>query len=553
MTWSIAYCLNGANVTSSSTSAANAAAGLVAHAVGSVNLQCVYCGNTGIIKGANTVGGIIGRTDHGSTQTVADHFIQNCYNTGTLECTSGSEEIIGGIVAEFRYPAYMVNPMYDSDYVQTLAVTDENILTYLQTNYPSYDFSKITYIPETLAKEITPKVNAACGANSHKKVIKLNGNSAYVDAFANWSCLYDSIVRIDSCYDYSTRTLAKASPTYNNGIVGWAGGTEQSISSVTNSMAFCNTDSSHSYTKVAHSNVTTAASSSMAADAATVTNKISAIKTAIDNYETAVSGAGTQADPFLIATPADLKWVVSQSYTYYAELANDIDMNGVEHKNAVWSSSSNLDGIKDNGNNGNSKMQTATIVSDHEKIYRASANYLRLIAEYCGQEDVYLFRNLVNERTTEQIQMILDGKESKIPKKEQIVYLGGAKDDVFELYFAPFGGDAVVWDEVNNPYCKYLRKMYNSDDYILFTWNNANYNNNFALGRQIEDMFVSAFHKNANSRNKIYLNLENFDGSSFDDLVQGKTIGYKSFNHKDFGNIHSKDMQISYQWNSNAY
>lgn len=236
-------------------------------------------------------------------------------------------------------------------------------------------------------------------------------------------------------------------------------------------------------------------------------------------------------------------------HTKLCAVSDYIDMNGVEHKNAVWTSSSNLDGIKDNGNNGNSKMQTATIVSDHEKIYRASANYLRLIAQYCGQEDVYLFRNLVNERTTKQIQMILDGKESKIPEKEQIVYLGGAKDDVFELYFAPFGGDAVVWDEVNNPYCKYLRKMYKSDDYILFTWNNANYNNNFALGKQIEDILVTAFHKNADPRNKIYLNLENFDGSAFDDLVQGKTIGYKSFNQKDFGNIHSKDMQISYSEN----
>lgn len=236
-------------------------------------------------------------------------------------------------------------------------------------------------------------------------------------------------------------------------------------------------------------------------------------------------------------------------HTKLCAVSDYIDMNGVEHKNAVWSSSSNLDGIKDDGRNGNSKMQTATIVSDHEKIYRASANYLRLVAEYCGQEDVYLFRNLVNERTTKQIQMILAGKESQIPKKEQIVYIGGAKDPVFELYFAPFGGDAVVWDEVNNPYCKYLRKMYNSDDYILFTWNNANYNNNFALGKQIEDVFVSAFHENANPRNKIYLNLENFDGSSFDDLVQGKTIGYKSFNNKDFGNIHSKDMQLSYSAN----
>lgn len=236
-------------------------------------------------------------------------------------------------------------------------------------------------------------------------------------------------------------------------------------------------------------------------------------------------------------------------HTKLCAVSDYIDMNGVEHKNAVWTSSSNLDGIRDNGNNGNSKMQTATIVSDHEKIYRASSNYLRLIAEYCGQEDVYLFRDLVNKRSTEQIQLIRAGKENKIPEEEQIVYLGGPKDDVFELYFAPFGGDAVVWDEVNNPYCKYLRKMYNSDDYILFTWNNANYNNNFSLGKQIEDIFVSAFHNNTDIRNRIYLNLENFDGKVFDDLVQGKTIGYKSFNQKDFGNIHSKDMQVSYSEN----
>ncbi len=240
-------------------------------------------------------------------------------------------------------------------------------------------------------------------------------------------------------------------------------------------------------------------------------------------------------------------------HTKLCAVSDYIDMNGVEHKNAVWTSSSNLDGIRDNGKNGNSKLQTATIVSDHEAIYRASSNYLRLIAQYCGQEDVYLFRNLVNERTKNQIDLILAGKENKIPKNEQIVYLGGPNDDVFELYFAPFGGDAVVWDETYNPYCKYLRETYDSDDYILFSWNNANYNNNFALGKQMEDILVTAFHKNADARNRIYLNLENFDGSAFDDLVEGQTIGYKSFNKMDFGAIHSKDMQVSYSENGQRY
>lgn len=240
-------------------------------------------------------------------------------------------------------------------------------------------------------------------------------------------------------------------------------------------------------------------------------------------------------------------------HTKLCAVSHYLDMNGVAHKNAVWSSSSNLDGIKDSGANGNSKMQTATIVSDHEKIYRASSNYLRLISKYCAQEDVLLFRNLVNERTTNQIQLILAGKENQIPKNEQIVYLGSENDKVFEMYFAPFGGDAAVWDEVNNPYCKYMRKMYNSDDYIIFTWNNANYLNTFPLGKQMENVYISAFKQNTNPRNKVYLNLETFADNTFDSLVPGKTIGFKSVNSKDFGAIHSKDMQISYSENGQRH
>ncbi|MBR6568535.1 MAG: hypothetical protein IKK60_07775 [Clostridia bacterium] len=240
-------------------------------------------------------------------------------------------------------------------------------------------------------------------------------------------------------------------------------------------------------------------------------------------------------------------------HTKLCAVSHYLDMNGVSHKNAVWSSSSNIDGIKDSGANGNSKMQTATLVSDHEKIYRASSNYLRLISKYCAQEDVLFFRDLVNERTTEQIQLILAGKESKIPKNEQIVYLGGENDKVFELYFAPFGGDAAVWDEVNNPYCKYMRKMYNSDDYIILTWNNANYLNTFPLGKQMESVYISAFKQNTNPRNKIYLNLESFPDNSFDSLVTGKTVGFKSVNQKDFGAIHSKDIQISYSENGQRH
>ncbi len=240
-------------------------------------------------------------------------------------------------------------------------------------------------------------------------------------------------------------------------------------------------------------------------------------------------------------------------HTKMCAVSHYLDMNGEVHRNAVWSSSANLDGIEKNGQNGNSKVQTASIVSDHEQLYRTASNYLRLITQYCGQEDVYVFRDLVNRRSTEQIDLILAGKGNTIPKDEQIVYLGTDTDDVFELYFAPFGGSSVVWDETYNPYCKYLRKLYNSDDYILFTWNNANYNSTFSLGKQMETFIEEAFHQNKDPRNKIYLNLEDYDGSAFKDLVVGKDIGFASFNQLDFGKVHNKDLQLSYGENGKRH
>ncbi len=230
-----------------------------------------------------------------------------------------------------------------------------------------------------------------------------------------------------------------------------------------------------------------------------------------------------------------------------------LDMNGVVHKNAVWSSSTNLDGINASGQNANWKQQTATIVSDHEALYKTAVNYLRLIPQYQGQEEIYEFQAIVNRRSTQQSQLILAGRESEIPDGEQIIYLGRDTDKVFELYFTPMGGDILSWDEVHNPYCKYLRKLYDSEDYILFTWNAAEYNGDFTLGRQIEEMIIAAFHDNRNVNNRIYGNMENFDASSFDDLTVGVDIGAKSFNQLDFGQVHNKDVQFSYVEDGQRY
>lgn len=240
-------------------------------------------------------------------------------------------------------------------------------------------------------------------------------------------------------------------------------------------------------------------------------------------------------------------------HTKLCAVSHYIDMNGVVHKNAVWTSSSNLDGIYGGGYNANWKLQTATIVSDHEAIYRVSVNYLRLMLAYSDQEGIIEFQNIMNVETTKQIDLIMAGRGGEIPEQNRLVYIGTEQDNVFELYFTPFGGDILSWSETYNPYCKYLRKLYDSEDYILFTWNAAEYSGGFPLGQQMERMIIDAFHKNKNPNNKIYANMESFDPTTFDDLIVGVDIGFKSINEWPLGAIHNKDLQFSYVENGQRY
>ena len=240
-------------------------------------------------------------------------------------------------------------------------------------------------------------------------------------------------------------------------------------------------------------------------------------------------------------------------HTKLCAVSHYLDMNGVAHKNAVWTSSSNLDGIVSKGYNANWKLQTATIISDHEYIYRVSYNYLRLISEYCGQEQIYEFQDIMSREGARQIELILSGRADEIPPEEQLVYLGTENDDVFELYFTPFAGGTTVWDEANNPYCKYLRELYNSEDSIIFVWNAAEYNSSFALGQQMEDLIVGSFYGNKNVENKFYGMMENFDGTKLSGLTVGVDIGMISLNKFAHNHVHNKDILMSYVKNGQRY
>ncbi len=230
-----------------------------------------------------------------------------------------------------------------------------------------------------------------------------------------------------------------------------------------------------------------------------------------------------------------------------------IDMNGVEHKYGLWTSSSNLDGITADGRNACWTQQTSTIITNHEDLYRVATNYVDLMTQYTGQEEIYEFQHILNYRSTKQVELFLAGKGDQVPADKQLVYVGSENDDVFELYFTPMGGGVLTWDETTNAYCKYIREMYESEDYIVFVWNAAEYTGAFGLGRQIEMMINASFHENKNVNNKVYMNTESFTGESFLDLKIGEDIGLKSFNQKEFGGIHNKDVHLSYVKNGQRY
>ena len=236
-------------------------------------------------------------------------------------------------------------------------------------------------------------------------------------------------------------------------------------------------------------------------------------------------------------------------------VSNFIDNDGNEHGCAFWTGSINLDGIHESGANGNSGVQSAVVVVEHDELRRVAYNYTRLLANYCKQEEAVVFRKLVNQMNTEQIALINAGKASEIPADEQIVYLGTENDSVFELYFSSFGGAQNSWDTVNNPYCKYLSKLSPSvsdTGYIELIWNNVKYKQTFALTDMIIKYIANAFVANGRTDNTLSLHLPGMIVEDFADLTEGENIGTLSLNEYNIG-YHIKDILLSYEENGERH
>ena len=256
------------------------------------------------------------------------------------------------------------------------------------------------------------------------------------------------------------------------------------------------------------------------------------------------------------------KWSLDKGGTDMMHLkactvSNYIDREGNDRGKAVWVGCTNVDGVDYLGRNGLDYIQTGAVICDHDELYQITYNFIQLMSKYQKQEEILIFRRLVQERTTLQIDLITDGKGDIIPDSEKIVYIGTENDDVFEMYFTPIGGGAGIWDVKYNPYCKYITKLVsskNEDGYIEFLINNPKYViKGFSVGQIVLDLLATKFKDSANLENNLHMQSPGPDFSIFDGLVEGENIGALQLNEHRALHYHTKDVQMSYVENGTRY
>ena len=222
-----------------------------------------------------------------------------------------------------------------------------------------------------------------------------------------------------------------------------------------------------------------------------------------------------------------------------------VDNNGAEAGPAFWVGSINLDGVNDLGYNQHNSIQSGILVTGHDELYRLTRNYMMLLKDYCHQEGAVPFRSIVIERTTKQVAMIREGKESAIPAGEQIVYIGRDTDPIFEYYFTPLGGGQNQWDTDYNPFCRYIGKLsgkISGNDSIQFIWNNVKYVQSYGLADTFAKTIAKAFTDNTNPENILALNLPGIVLDDFASVPRTEFIRLNSYGR----NYHIKDMLVAY-------
>lgn len=260
--------------------------------------------------------------------------------------------------------------------------------------------------------------------------------------------------------------------------------------------------------------------------------------------------AGCKVSDFLNFVPVDwaksYKGAFDVMHVKTTTVSHYLDHNGTAHRYGVWLSSTNLDANNYKGYNGNNGEQSGIIITNHKEIYQVVENYISLMSKYPGLDDIIKVRNIINERNTKQIDLILSGKENQIPSDEKIVYLGSDTDKIFQMYFTPMGGDYDTWDVIHNPYCKYFQEFYDSEDYVVFTANNPNHGENFLVSKTLTKILIEKFVNNKNPKNRLGIRSQNATFAGLKGLVAGEDLEFINFKTT-WDKVHNKDFLMSYE------
>lgn len=223
-------------------------------------------------------------------------------------------------------------------------------------------------------------------------------------------------------------------------------------------------------------------------------------------------------------------------------VSNYLDFEGIEHDCAVFFSSINLDSLSFMGlNYGQNSCQTGVIISDHYYLYNVTHNYVQLLSDYCEQEDIYLFRTLINKTNLKQIYEIEKNGYDLIETNKLIVYLGNQDDHYFRLYFTPLGGNTNVYDNVLNPICNEIDTFSNSDDSVLINWNCPNFKR-YTLSDYLLFKIQNKLIESVNSLGKFRITIDNPSDFNFGN----SQIGFTNYTH-------NKDIFLSYSNNCARY
>ena len=217
------------------------------------------------------------------------------------------------------------------------------------------------------------------------------------------------------------------------------------------------------------------------------------------------------------------------------------------HDNTIFLSSANLDGVRADGCAGHPYAQTGQIISNHEYLYRCLRNFIIFSGNYCGHDDGIVFRNAFKRKVSEQKEIILSSGYESI-KDEMMVYLGTEQDNIFELYITPFDDNFATWTD-ENPYCKYVEKMANSQKAIRCYWTNPKFSYDFDFLHTFCTKLARAYKMSRpyseNIKNSLYVRSPYDVHPALSELEEGKHLGFKKI-IKD-GYNHQKDILLEYE------